>query len=630
MESLPKINELSTKENEKKLKRLFNEAMKDYEKSKKIGYFIPTDEAISRLYQLESNLLAKNHVLLEGPTGSSKTNTVQIYCIINDLELVQFNMSGETNEEDLKGRILSDKNSFSGFKFKKGHFADAFINGKILLLDEINLANQGILNFIANALDSRMLVIEQEENEADGSHTFPMHENFRLVATQNPNDISYITKREDLPEKLLQLFNIINFPSLTKEEIKEISKQIAKKNNYKNETVINEIANIHSYLIESEMEKKSYKSFTIRDINSIIKSISKNENPNTVIDALMCFYGMRFEKEERKNFFDLLKNNNNLPQETSVYKFPENIYKNFFPSKSFEQVDKYAQIAFENGKHILFTGREGVGITSIAKLISNRYSRNKNKGFTFVFTEETTLGDLIGRFVPASSNNSENNVIKWENGPLTDAIINGYSGLFLNIDLVEPKIIERINCLLDEKEKEYDNTFQITENPNLNKIAINTNFRFYCTCPFDKLDSISDAFLNRLTIIMIDDQLEEMNEDDYKKLVKVLMEQENLGIDLKEQLINELVNFLYNSKLPMSEISRLVKCCLYLSKEFQNLSPKESINYIRYLLGNSNDINIPLEITKAIQPKLTLYKERRFELETFYIESKNIKKISLI
>jgi len=154
MKKLPEIKNLSCEESKKRLKDEFNKAMKNNEKAKKIGSFIPTKKAISRLYKLESNLTAKNHVLLEGPTGSGKTKTVQIYCTIKNLELVQFNMSGETNEEDLKGRTLSDPNSFSRFKFVKGHFADAFINGKILLLDEINLANQGVLNFIANALDS--------------------------------------------------------------------------------------------------------------------------------------------------------------------------------------------------------------------------------------------------------------------------------------------------------------------------------------------------------------------------------------------------------------------------------------------------------------------------------------------
>ena len=643
MEKLPEIKDLSTNENEEKLRKLFDEASKDCKKSKEIGYFIPTDEAISRLYQLESNLISGNHVLLEGPTGSSKTKTVQIYCIIKGLDLIQFNMSGETNEEDLKGRTLSDINSFSGLKFKKGHFADAFINGKILLLDEINLANQGVLNFIANALDSEMLILEQDENK-DGSNIFKMHKNFRLVATQNPNDISYICKREDIPEKLLQLFNIINFPALTDKEIKEIAKKIAKKNNYQNEEVINAIADIHSSLIKSEIENKSHKCFTVRDINSVIKAISRKRDSAPVIDALMCFYGMRYEKKERDKFYNNLLNNQKIPKIESDYKFPEKIYSNFFPTESFKQADKYAKIAFENGKHILFTGREGVGITSIAKLISNRYSRYKNKDFTFVFTEETTIGDLIGRFIPTSSKKSENNIIKWENGPLTEAIINGYSGLFLNIDLVEPKILERINCLLDEKERDSDNTFQITENPNLNKILINKNFRFYCTCPIEKLDTLSDAFSNRLTVIMIDDQIEEFKKDEkdkkdenaeknkkdkFEQLVKILMDQENLNINLDKNLISGLVDKLYNLNLnmSMSEISRLVKCCLYLSKEFPNITPNENINYIKTLLGNFDDINIPLEIINNLEPKLKAYKEKKFEEETFYIESQNIKNL---
>ena len=148
MEKLPEIKKLSSSESKQRLKAEFDKALTNTKKAKLIGSFIPTKKAISRLYKLESNLLAKNFVLLEGPTGSSKTKTVQIYCIIKGLELVQFNMSGETNEEDLKGRTISDPNSFSGFKFVKGQFADAFINGKILLL-----ANPGVLNFIANALD---------------------------------------------------------------------------------------------------------------------------------------------------------------------------------------------------------------------------------------------------------------------------------------------------------------------------------------------------------------------------------------------------------------------------------------------------------------------------------------------
>ena len=79
--------------------------------------------------------------------------------------------------------------------------------------------------------------------------------------------------------------------------------------------------------------------------------------------------------------------------------------------------------------------------------------------------------------------------------------------------------------------------------------------------------------------------------------------------------------------MSMSEISRLVKCCLYLSKEFPNIPPNENINYIKTLLGNFDDINIPLEIIKNLEPKLKAYKQKKIGEETFHMESQNIKNL---
>ena len=636
LSTLPQIYELNLKGN--RIEHEFENAMKDPQKAKKIGSFIKTPQAISRLYELESNLLAKNYILLEGPTGSSKTKTVQIYCIIKNLTLVQLNMSGETTEEDLKGRTLSDPNSFSGLKFKKGLFADAFINGKILLIDEINLLNPSVLNFIANALDSKMLILDQEE----GSFSYAMHDKFRLIATQNPNNTSFICKREELPEKLLQLFNIVYFPSLTQEEIKKISIEIATQNGYKEENekkIIYEIAKFHYEWINSDYSKNSPQCFTIRDINNVIKSISNKKDPDFIIDAIICFYGMRYEQKYRNILYNKLIKNKIFPQ--NELNFQENEYLNFFRSESLQKADKYAKIAIKNGRHILFTGKEGVGITSIAKLIADNNSNNKDKDFTFVFTEETTIGDLIGRFIPDSSGNS-NNLIKWENGPLTDAITYGYSGIFLNIDLVDSKILERINCLLDPKETDVDNFFEIPENPSLEKIPIENNFRFYCTCSEGKLDSLSDAFLNRLTIINIDDQLEKINENEFDLclLINKLLEQEKIDINSDiishNKLVTSLSNTFFNLKnnniiLSMAKFSRLVKCCGHISKEFPGIDPDNNINYILSLLDNKTNINIPSEILEKLEIKFKNYNKfcnkYKYINENFYIDSQNIKEL---
>lgn len=205
----------------------------------------------------------------------------------------------------------------------------------------------------------------------------------------------------------------------------------------------------------------------------------------------------------------------------------------------------------------------------------------------------------------------------------------GYSGVFLNIDSIDSKILERLNCLLDQKENnDIDNVFKIPENPNLEDIAIHPDFHFYCTCTIDKLNSLSDAFLNRLTVIVIDDQLNEIknNEECYKKLIRILMEQENLNLEIKTELIESLAEKLKDSDLSMSELGRLVKCCFYLSKEFPELEPNVNINYIKDLLSNEKNIDIPAPIIEKVNNKINEFNGKKvMKEENFYFDSSKLK-----
>ena len=233
---------------------------------------------------------------------------------------------------------------------------------------------------------------------------------------------------------------------------------------------------------------------------------------------------------------------------------------------------------------------------------------------------------MIGRFIPTSSKNSKTNIIEWRNGPLTDAIQFGYSGLFLNIDSTDNKILERINCLLDQKETEKDNIFKIPENPNLGSIKIDPNFHFYCTCSYDKLDSLSDAFLNRLTVINIDDQLEGMNKKDYSELIEIIFRQENIEFD--KDLIKYLVDEQIKNKFSMSELGKLSKCCLYLSTKFPDLDKEANVNYIKELIIKNHNIDIPLIILNMVEGKLKMYETKRIKgKEDFYFNSPTLKEL---
>ena len=62
------------------------------------------------------------------------------------------------------------------------------------------------------------------------------------------------------------------------------------------------------------------------------------------------------------------------------------------------------------------------------------YSKNK-QNFCFVFTPETSVSDLLGKYIPNSQIDSGAQLIEWKDGPLTNGIKNEFSGVFINIDV---------------------------------------------------------------------------------------------------------------------------------------------------------------------------------------------------
>ena len=146
--------------------------------------FIFTDNAVKKLKEIKYYISHNYPVLLEGPTGTAKTKSVEILCEEMGLKLKRFNLSSETKTADLFGRFAGDPNSFSGISFQEGVFIEAFRNGYTLLLDEINLASAQVLQSFEECLDSHKISCEipgmpwQE---------IPMGKGFNLIATQNPN-----------------------------------------------------------------------------------------------------------------------------------------------------------------------------------------------------------------------------------------------------------------------------------------------------------------------------------------------------------------------------------------------------------------------------------------------------------
>ena len=106
--------------------------------------FILTDESAERMANLIHYIKNKIPVLLEGPTGISKTRAILIdskyiqkfYDKKEEDNLLRFNLSQEIKLDDLISKYVGDQNSYAKTKIEDGAFLKAYRDGKILLMDE--------------------------------------------------------------------------------------------------------------------------------------------------------------------------------------------------------------------------------------------------------------------------------------------------------------------------------------------------------------------------------------------------------------------------------------------------------------------------------------------------------------
>ena len=622
LENVTKENLLKIKSQEFKLK------LEDIK-----GNFIPTKEAKERLQKIKHFFDSGIPVMLEGPTGTSKTKTIQVLCDILNKKLIRFNLNNETTIEDLIGRLNScGEDSWSSFKFVPGPFTEAFEKGYVLLLDEVNLGQKSVLQCMESALDTGEII---QDIPGCGTIKKVMNKDFILVATQNPKIEGFSNQREELSQKFLSRFTVVEFPSFDIEELRNIAIEIAKKNNYKKLDIVKKISDLHYQWVYQEKDSNSSpQCFTVRDINSTIKAISEGQEPG---DAINCFYGSRYRGKEfdhlmeiiKKNYTNLYKNLTLIPELPDD--FPE-CYSNFAIKKVFY----FANIAKKNGRHILIVGQEGSGLTQVSKWISWYFTpkEKRKENFIFIFSPETTVSDMIGKYTPKSDAfDSTSGIFEWRDGPLTLAVKEGYSGVFDNISSAQAKVIESLNNLLDLKDTEEDYYFEIPQNTSEPRIKIHKDFFFVANCTLDQMDKLSPAFLNRFTVINLDDQLNGLSEEQEKEVIKHIMESEAYEFDENDdEFIKSFHNIYKENNLNMSSLSTFIRATVKLLNILKNINDiddkKKVVLYMRDLiLTKKIDIDIPNIIENKASSIFDKYEPLSNEERFYFQNSPNLRNL---
>jgi len=407
-------------------------------------------------------------ILLEGSPGVGKTSLVVALGSLTGHRVCRINLSDQTDLADLFGSDLPVEGGEAGeFAWKDAAFLEAMQRGDWVLLDEMNLAPQAVLEGLNAVLDHRGTVFIPEL-----CRSFTKHPRFQIFAAQNP--LHQGGGRKGLPKSFLDRFIKVHVRPLNFDDIlvicknqfptfpdKELRSMIQFNTRLQNEVVLNNSFGREGGPWEFNLRDIiRWATLSMSDPRQILSS-----HPAEYIDTL---YTERFRsKDDRQRVRDLF--NSSFPdvdiddvtrssQWTATRPYYVQLGSSIISRGS--HVSRYiavelqsrlnalsaASICLQQGWLLILSGSTGVGKTSLVYHLACETGQRLREVSISSGTDTT---DILGSF--EQTINSETNAVhfEWVDGPLVQAIKEGYWILLNNSNLCSPSILDRLNSLCE-------------------------------------------------------------------------------------------------------------------------------------------------------------------------------------
>jgi midasin len=180
-----------------------------------VADYIITPSVETKLINLARIMVTRRFpVLIEGPTSSGKTSSIEYLARRTGHRFVRINNHEHTDIQEYLGSYVSDPLT-GKLVFRDGLLVRALRNGDWIVLDELNLAPTDVLEALNRLLDDNRELVIPETHEVVRPHP-----HFMLFATQNPPGL--YAGRKVLSRAFRNRFLEVHFEDVPQAELESI------------------------------------------------------------------------------------------------------------------------------------------------------------------------------------------------------------------------------------------------------------------------------------------------------------------------------------------------------------------------------------------------------------------------
>lgn len=372
-------------------------------------------------------------LLIVGETGTGKTRACDVVSSLFGTRLRTLNMHRGVESSDFIGSF-----GMSGpcVVWKDGPLVHAMRHGEAFLIDEINLAEDSVLERLNSVLEpSRTLYIAETGELVVG------HRDFRILATMNPG--GDFGKRE-LSPALCSRFTEIYF-EIGSEELPLVLEGLLGRyfpehgSSWDKGTILREMG--------------EGSGMTIRKLELVVEFVHRCMSGS--LEGTM-YRGSLGTREIWKEAMKLVQVRGTEDERLRYYEDGEvfGVYPYFVPYRCGSVFDFETESAAANlqgilramglGRGIMLEGDPGVGKTSIIQSIAKRMGK---RSIRINLSEQTELSDLVGTYLPVDGG------IRFVESEVVQGLREGMWIILDEINLCTQSVIEGLNSVLDYRRK---------------------------------------------------------------------------------------------------------------------------------------------------------------------------------